>query len=167
MRDRTTLVGEQWVVDTLQRAVEAPPGLHLTAVGLSSVGIAATGVLVAAGALILGLRHDRTGEALVTVAAAGVAYGIAHLLKGTVTRVAPYHDHPSHHAFPEGPGAFTAALAVALVPRAPVLAAFAATMTVLDGLSQVALGYHWPSDVLGAWIIGAACALVGRRLATR
>jgi undecaprenyl-diphosphatase len=167
MAERSGLPGELWVVDTLHGVIERTPGLHETAVGFASVGIAVTGVFVAVAALVLGIRQGRSAEALASIAAAGTAYGIAHLLKGSVHRVSPELISPSHHAFPEGPGAFTSALAVALVPLAPMLAAFAAAMTVLDGVSQVALGYHWPSDVLAAWAIGAACALVARFASAR
>lgn len=166
MRELMALPGERTAVDTLHRFSERTPHLHDTAVGFASVGIAATGLFVATAALVIGVRQRRVTEAIVTVAAAAVAYAIAHVLKTSVTRVSPLIYDPSHHSFPEGPGAFTAALAVGLIPRAPRLAAFAIAMTVLDGVSQVALGYHWPTDVLAAWAIGIACGLGGRALAS-
>jgi membrane-associated phospholipid phosphatase len=162
MADSSGLSGEPWVVHTLHRVSERTPGLHETAVGFASVGIAVTGVFVVVAALVLGVRRGRVVGALAAIAAAVAAYGIAHLLKRTVHRVPPELGSPSRHSFPEGPGAFTSALAVALVPLVPRLAVFAAVMTVLDGVSQVARGYHWPSDVLAAWAIGASCALVAR-----
>jgi membrane-associated phospholipid phosphatase len=166
MRESMGLPGERTVVDTLHRFSERTPHLHETAVGFASVGIVSTGLFVAAGALVLGVRQRRVTEALATVAAAAVAYGITHVLKASVTRVSPLTYDPSHHSFPEGPGAFTAALAVGLVPRAPRLAALTVAMTVLDGVSQVALGYHWPTDVLAAWAIGIGCGLGARALAS-
>jgi len=130
------LPGERAVVDTLHGFIERTPGLHETAVGFASIGIASAGLFVAAGALVLGVRRRRVTEALVTVAAAGLAYGITHVLKASVTRVSPLLYDPGRHSFPEGPGAFTAALAVGLIPRAPRLAAIAVAMTVLDGVRR-------------------------------
>jgi membrane-associated phospholipid phosphatase len=166
MPERMGLPGERTVVDTLHRFSERTPHLHETAVGFASIGITATGLVVAAGALVLGVRQRRVTEALAAVAAAAIAYGITRVLKASITRISPLALDPRHHSFPEGPGAFTAALAVGLIPRAPRLVALAVAMTVLDGVSQVALGYHWPSDVLAAWAIGIACGLGARALAS-
>jgi undecaprenyl-diphosphatase len=162
--EAAALAGERWIVDTLHRFVESTPSGHETAVGFASAGIAATGVVVALGALVVGWRRHRIAAALAVIAAAGVAYGIAHLLKLTVDRVAPLVEDPSAHSFPEGPGALTAALAVGLASSAPRLAGIAAVMTIADGVSQVALGYHWPTDVLAAWAIGGCCGLIALRL---
>lgn len=43
----------------------------------------------------------------------------------------------------------------------------AGLMTLLVGLSRVALGVHWGSDVLGGWAFGSAWALIYLLLARR
>ena len=82
-------------------------------------------------------------------------------------------SHATGYAFPSG-HALTAALAagVLLLALLPLVAqaddarrrraarwglwAAALAVTVLTGLSRVALGVHWLSDVLGGWVLGAA-----------
>lgn len=43
----------------------------------------------------------------------------------------------------------------------------AAILTGLTGLSRIMLGVHYPSDVLGGWMLGAAFALIGMALIER
>ena len=50
-------------------------GRDETAVGFASIGITATGLVVAAGALVLGVRQRRGSEALAAVAAAAGSAG--------------------------------------------------------------------------------------------
>lgn len=61
-------------------------------------------------------------------------------------------------------GALAAGTRVRLVERAYLLAV-AATMTGLVGISRIALGVHWATDVLAGWAFGAAWAMLWLLLA--
>jgi undecaprenyl-diphosphatase len=76
----------------------------------------------------------------------------------------PHLDHVSSLSFPSGHATSAVAIFVLfamLMPTAQrgrwlaggLLAAF------LTGWSRIALGVHWPSDVLGGWILGGAFVL--------
>ena len=67
-------------------------------------------------------------------------------------------------AFPSGHSnnaAVVYILFIMLVPQArhPLWQAAAAIMILLTGLSRIMLGVHWPTDVVGGWMLGAAFAL--------
>lgn len=86
--------------------------------------------------------------------------------------VVPHLDHVTNLSFPSGhaTNAASAFLLIALlVPgKSPsfriALAAFGA---LLIGGSRLVLGVHWPSDVIGGWLLGLAFALAGREIANR
>lgn len=40
-------------------------------------------------------------------------------------------------------------------------------LTLAIGLSRIALGVHWPSDVVGGWMFGGGTALIGYAIARR
>ncbi|MEV4614973.1 phosphatase PAP2 family protein [Kitasatospora sp. NPDC049258] len=91
------------------------------------------------------------------------------LIKVTVARVRPALPEPVAHApgfsFPSG-HAMTAMTSCAIlllvllpvVPRRgrPVAWALAALTVFGTGLTRIALGVHWVSDVLGGWLLGLA-----------
>ena len=68
----------------------------------------------------------------------------------------------SSHSFPSGhaAGAMTLFGAVALLWRSRPLMALCGAMILATGMSRVWLGVHWPSDVIGGWIEGAAWLLL-------
>jgi undecaprenyl-diphosphatase len=135
------------------------------------VGSAALVTAVVTGCLLL--RRPRT--AVLVVAGAGLAVGTATLLKSLVGRTI----HGDNLSYPSGHTAFatTLALVVALAAAGrPGLGRPAGTSLVLAtaltagaamGWAEVALGAHYPTDVLGGWctalaVVPAAAWLVDR-----
>jgi undecaprenyl-diphosphatase len=77
----------------------------------------------------------------------------------------PQLDPISSAAFPSGHAnnaAVVYILFIMLVPQArhPLWQAAAAVMILLTGLSRIMLGVHWPTDVIGGWMLGTSFALM-------
>jgi membrane-associated phospholipid phosphatase len=83
--------------------------------------------------------------------------------------IVPRIDQVTELSFPSGHASNAAAtfvlLALVLPGQSPRMRmALAITGAVLIGWSRVALGVHWPSDVVGGWLLGIAFALIGFHL---
>ena len=158
-------VGPAW----LQRAA-----VDLTALGGHTVLV----LLVLASAGVLALARRRADALWLMVATAG-AMLLNHGLKAAFARARPdLVDHlvevvsPS---FPSGHALMSAAVYLTLAGLlgrrgvdAPVrrsLFWLAVALVLLIGISRVYLGVHWPSDVLGGWVLGALWAWGCVRLA--
>ena len=74
-------------------------------------------------------------------------------------KFAPFLEGFAPYAFPSGHVARTAFLVTAL--RWP--SALAVLAVVVMSLTRIYLGEHWPSDVLGGWLLGYGIARVARR----
>ncbi len=72
-----------------------------------------------------------------------------------------------HSAFPSGHSASAAALAAWGLARFRQAAWPLLLLAILGGLSRVAVGAHWMTDVLGGWAVGALAALAVRALEVR
>ncbi len=71
---------------------------------------------------------------------------------------------PTSTSFPSGHAASAAAFAGAVAIEAPALRLPLTTLAGLVGLSRVATGAHYPSDVAAGFLLGAGVAALGRRL---
>ena len=119
---------------------------------------------------VFGLRRaEHRSPALRAMAAGVVAWIASDVLKLLVERPRPCLHQLScgTHSFPEGPGMVLAAVAVAIWPSSRAIALVAALCAVADAVVQLAYGSHWPSDLLGAWVLGGLCGFVVPRAAER
>ena len=106
--------------------------------------------------------------ALAIVAAVLFANITSSLLKAAFDRPRPdliaHLEHVSSASYPSGHATSAAALYLTLALLAPVqwrraTWALAVLMIGLTGLSRIMLGVHWPSDIVGGMLLGAAFAL--------
>jgi undecaprenyl-diphosphatase len=77
----------------------------------------------------------------------------------------PHLDFVGSAAYPSGHAnnaAVVYILFIMLVPQArhPGWQLAAAAMIFVTGLSRIMLGVHWPTDVIGGWMLGASFALI-------
>jgi undecaprenyl-diphosphatase len=129
-----------------------------------------TGMLVLAFVLAGGHRLRATRRA---AAAAGLSAGLALLIAQVVSRVVdrprPFVSDPGglhvfgHHAadpgFPSEHATAAFAIGVALLLRNRVWGAVVLVLATVLAAGRVAMGIHFPSDVVGGALLGAVVAL--------
>jgi membrane-associated phospholipid phosphatase len=165
---RDGLPGERRLVNWAHRHADESwlgPRLH----ALESVVAYGSAILVYGLLALLALRQDARSSALRAMAAGVVAWIMSDVVKLVIERPRPclHQFSCGTHSFPEGPGMVLAAIAVAIWPRSRAIALVAVACALTDGAVQLAYGSHWPSDLLGAWLIGGLCGFVVPRVAER
>lgn len=116
-------------------------------------------------------RHWRDTLLFVVVVAVTVVTDTA--LKEIFGRIrpalVPWLDDPANLSYPSGHSANSTVvlLLAALLIADKRLVGAAIALAAAVGVSRVALGVHWPSDVVGGWMFGAGAALIGASLSRR
>jgi undecaprenyl-diphosphatase len=127
-------------------------------------------VLVALFALLPGaVRHGARRIAVAAAASAAVALAIGAVLSHLVDRARPFVAHPGsvhmfgRHAadagFPSDHATASFAIAVAILLRSRRWGIVAVALATLLSLTRVAIGVHYPTDVLAGAALGSATAI--------
>jgi len=156
---------------------EHPGWLSALSVLTHAGSTAALGVL-AAGAVGVCLRAGRRADAVFIATAAVSAYLVSRGMRAIVDRPRPADRSwvAEGASFPSGHTANAAAAAAILVivtwPLASAAGRSLATVggagfTALIGLSRVAGGVHWPSDVVASCFVSVACVTTTAVFLTR
>ncbi len=162
-----------WVLHQAQAIRAAHPWVTEAMRDLSGLGSTVSLSLITVatvGYLALALSHRSAVVVAVSVVSGSL---LVTLLKSTIGRLrpdaqfaavlAPGLSFPSGHASMAAIvfltlGALIASTRASLRERSYILGV-AALFTLLVGLSRVALGVHWATDVLGGWAFGAGWAM--------
>ena len=152
-QDQAKLAGPSWVT---------PFWLSISWLGDTAPRLVAAGLGIA---VLLWLRRWQSALFVTGVLLSGIS--LSTLIKAWVARPRPqlvvHLDQVSSMSFPSGHALnstlFYLTLAVVLAPLLKQRSAqwglygFALISSLAIGLSRIALGVHWPSDVLASWIM--------------
>lgn len=158
-----------------------PRWLQESARDVTALGGFTTLTLITMIAAALLTIHRRGRSAVVLVAAAIGAQVTAEVIKHYVNRprplLVPHLDLVYSSSFPSGHAVMSptvyltlATLVSATAARSatgPVVFGVATLLVAAIGVSRVYMGVHWPSDVLGGWLLGSVFALAASYAARR
>jgi undecaprenyl-diphosphatase len=154
------------------------PGLTRVAQVITDLGSYRPVTVVSIGlALYLVYRTRRLLEPVVLLAAVEAGSSLVEVLKMAIGRTRPPTggmlgppvfdgSFPSGHSASSTVVCLLGALLLALTERWStarrlLMAAGGCVIAGLIGLSRVYLGYHWPTDVVGAWLLGMTLTSIG------
>lgn len=73
-------------------------------------------------------------------------------------------EKPADLSFPSTHAAISAAAAVFWFSHSKLLGVVGVILAILVGVSRIFVGVHWPSDVLGGWVLGVAVYITSVKL---
>jgi undecaprenyl-diphosphatase len=123
-------------------------------------------LIIVGSLLIYGKRRERIVAFFCIIAVALSDQTSSHLIKPLVERIRPCHVLPDVHllvpcsqglSFPSSHAANTFGLATLLSPLYPKFAPYLVIFAILVSYSRIAVGVHYPSDVLGGALVGIIC----------
>lgn len=131
----------------------------------------AVGLLIAAWLWWRGWSHAALALLSVSAIETLAAEGLKEVFARARPMLVPHLDQVTSPAFPSGHAAQAAALyllgavfagwTLRSTEARTALLVVAVLLVLLIGLSRVMLGVHWPSDVVGGWLLGLGFALLG------
>jgi undecaprenyl-diphosphatase len=155
-----------------QDAIEDPLTFYVSAAQVVFAGL----IVLAA----IGGRRDqarRRSAALLAGADTALALGLGQVISHLVDRSRPFVDHPgsvhlfSKHAadagFPSDHATAAFAIATAIVLYDRRWGAVALVLAAILAVGRVAIGVHYPTDVLAGAALGAGCSVALWALARR
>jgi undecaprenyl-diphosphatase len=145
-------------------------GAALLAQHLSKLHVLLLGLLLLGGR---GASGGRRRETAVRIGfALPVTIGLVSLVGWLVERRRPFAghlaaqqlvDHAPGRSFPSRHSACAAAMTTVALPAAPLIGGLMGLGALGLAVSRVYAGLHYPSDVLGGWLIGVAVGIIARR----
>ncbi len=148
---------DQWLVDQATRPTRAIEPLHRVLDGWAWLALPSHCYLVAALLVVAKLRWTAWKPLLVMA----IGWLVATAAKPLVARPRPLHalDHLSGWSFPSGHAMNMTVAALTVVSAYARGRAIAAVLIALTCLDRVFLGVHFPTDVIGGVLLGAAVVL--------
>ena len=147
-------------------AVEDPVLAYVNAAEALFAGMLVVALVIAYGRARASWRRAAVAAGL----SAGLALAVGKLISDLVERARPFVARPSsvhlfaHHAadagFPSDHATASFAIAVAILLRKRAWGTVVLVAAIVLCIGRVAIGVHYPSDVLGGAVLGTAAALL-------